>query len=359
MVASTVIGLAARFVVRRSEEFQLDIDLTIPPGKTVALLGPNGAGKSTALSAIAGLVPIESGHVELNGITFEAPARGVFLPPEQRHVGVVFQDRLLFPHLSVLENVAFGLRSRGLARAEAAARSRQWLKRLDILELSDHRPAQLSGGQAQSVALARALVAEPKLLLLDEPMAALDLTIRGELRHVLRMHLDSFDGPRLLITHDPTEAFLLADQIHIVEGGAVTQRGTADEIRLSPRTQYAADLAGFNLVEGDAERGRVRAGEATLHIADPAVSGRVLLTIHPTAIAVHRARPGGSPRNAWETMVERVEVLGQRARLRTGAPLPVTVEVTAAALRELELIAGSRVWIAVKATEIRTQPSGE
>lgn len=351
----TSVGLDADFSVRRSDVFQLVLELHLPAGKTVALLGPNGAGKSTAVAAITGLLAIDTGFVELEGTRLDDPQQGVFVPPEQRNVGVVFQDYLLFPHLTVLDNVTFGLTNRGVPKDEAKARSREWLVRLGLGELERSKPKNLSGGQAQRVALARALVTEPALLLLDEPLAALDVTTRTELRHVLSAHLEAFEGPRLLITHDPTEAFLLADEVHVLEDGVVTQSGTADDIRLRPRTAYAADLAGSNLVRGMAADGLVDTGAQTVHIADTRVRGSVLLNIHPAAVAVFGDRPHGSPRNTWQTTVDRVERLGSRIRLRTGPPLALTVELTDAARTEMSLDVGSSVWVAIKATEVGVQ----
>jgi molybdate transport system ATP-binding protein len=351
----TISGLEASFAVQRSTAFRLDIGLSIPPGETAALLGPNGAGKSSAVAAIAGLLPIDSGRIGLAGAVLDDPADGVFAPAEERRVGVVFQEYLLFPHLSAVENVAFGLRSRGLARSEALARSGQWMARLGLAGFEGHKPESLSGGQAQRVALARALVTDPDLLLLDEPLSALDVTTRAELRHTLAEHLAEFEGPRLLITHDPTEAFLLADRIHVIEDGAITQSGTPGDILMRPQTRYAADLAGSNLIEGTARSGEVEVGEHRLRVADEVPDGPVLVTIHPNAVSIHTRRPEGSPRNTWATTVERIEGLGPRVRLRTGAPLPLTAELTPAARDELGLAPGSAIWVAVKATEIGVQ----
>jgi len=349
-------GLDARLVVSRRNSFQLDVSLSVPPGRTVALLGPNGAGKSTAVAALAGLLPIDEGRITLGGVTLDDPGQGVFVPPDSRKVGVVFQDYLLFPHLTVLENVAFGLRSRNVSRAEAQARAAGWLEQMNLGGQLRMKPGSLSGGQAQRVALARALVTEPDLLLLDEPLSALDVTTRTELRRALAEHLEGFPGPRLFITHDPTEAFLLADEIHIIEQGRVTQSGTADDIRLRPRTRYAADLAGSNLVAGTALDGAVNTDSHILHIADHEISGPVLATIRPAAISVHLREPEGSPRNSWPTTVDLVEHLGERTRLRTGNPLALTIEVTEEAARSLDLVAGKRVWISIKATEITAEP---
>ena len=219
-------GLVAHLVVHRGEAFVLEISLTIPPGRTVALLGPNAAGKSTAVAALAGLVPLDAGCIELDGAVLDDPGIGHFTPPDARRIGVVFQDYVLFPHLTVEQNVAFGLRSRGVPRSAALERAASWLRRLDLDGLADRRPGDLSGGQAQRVAVARALVTEPDLLLLDEPLSALDVTTRVELRRTLAERLGQFDGPRLVITHDPSEAFLLADEIAVIEDGTVTQVGT-------------------------------------------------------------------------------------------------------------------------------------
>lgn len=345
----------ARLRVRRSDDFELDIAVSIPPRETVALLGPNGAGKSTAVLAIAGLHPVDSGHVVLDGAVLDDPDAGLFVPAEERRIGIVFQDYLLFPHLSAIENVAFGPQSRRLGRAEAMARASEWLGKVGLAGLEQRRPGDLSGGQAQRVALARALAVEPRLLLLDEPLAALDVGSRSELRRTLREHLGSFGGPRLLITHDPTEAFLLADRIDIIEDGRITQSGTPDDIRLRPATPYAADLAGSNVLVGTASAGVVSVGDHQIHVADRPPDGPVLVTIHPHSVSVHTRRPDGSPRNTWPTIVETIEPLGTRVRLRTGPPLPLTVELTEAARSELGLEPGSEIWVAAKATEIGVQ----
>ncbi len=345
-------GLEARLVASRGDDFRLDVALAAAPGHTIALLGPNGSGKSSAVHVLAGLLPLEDGRIQLGGRTLDEPDRGVFVPPEERRIGVVFQDYVLFPHLTVAQNVAFGLRSRGESRKGSEARSRHWLERLDLGALAERRPRDLSGGEAQRVALARALVTEPELLLLDEPLAALDVSTRTRLRHGLADHLEAFAGPRLLITHDPTEAFLLADEIFVLEDGALTQQGSADDIRLRPRTRYIADLAGSNLLVGRAARGVLVVDGHPLHVADSGLEGDAIATLHPRAVSLHRQRPEGSPRNAWATTVTRCEHYGDRVRLQVGEPLSLVVEVTPEAERELGLGAGASVWISIKATEI-------
>lgn len=343
--------LAARLLVRR-EGFTLDIGLSIEVGTTAALLGPNGAGKTTAVRAIAGLEPLDEGRVSLGDQVLEDVGSGVRLPPEERNIGVVFQDYLLFGHMTVAENVAFGLVSQG--RSEAAVP--RWLDRFGLTGKAEMKASALSGGEAQRVALARALITEPGLLVLDEPMAALDASTRVHVRRDLTDHLRGFPGPRVLITHDPTEAFLIGDEIYVLEEGRIVQKGTPDEIRMRPRTRYVADLAGANLLRGTAESGRVDVGGVALAVADTSLVGPVLATVHPHAISLHRTRPEGSQRNVWQTVTQRIERYGNLARVLTGDPLPLTVEVTQSAVEGLGLSEGERVWVAIKATEIGIEP---
>lgn len=356
MVGDPVTGLIASLMVQRSESFAVEVDLEIGRGETVALLGPNGAGKSTVVAAISGLVPVDSGHIELGGRILDRPETGEFVVPEDRSVGVVFQDFLLFSHMTVLDNVAFGLAKSGRRGHDPRTAARVWTARLGLEKIERSSPDDLSGGEAQRVALARALASEPAALLLDEPLSSLDVSTRAEVRDTLKLHLADFDGPRLLITHDPTDAYLLADRIYLLEAGRVTQSGTADDIRLRPKTQYAADLTGANLFQGTAAGGGVIVGGHVVRVADKVPDGGVLLTVPPTAVSVHNDKPSGSPRNTWSTTVEVIEHLGPRARLRTGPPLSLTVELTEAALAELQLAPGSPVWIAIKATEVTVEP---
>ena len=221
-------------VTRTLGTFTLDAHVTVKGGETVAILGPNGAGKTTLFRCLAGLLPIEAGRIELDGEPLDDPAAGVFVQPERRPVAVVFQDYLLFPNLSALENVAFGLRARGTARAEARALAasgwRGWVSTIT----PSTGPRALSGGQAQRVALARALATEPRLLLLDEPLAALDAGARSDVRRDLRRHLATFDGARLLVTHDPVDAYALAERVVILEAGRAVQAGTLSDVSARP-----------------------------------------------------------------------------------------------------------------------------
>jgi molybdate transport system ATP-binding protein len=349
-------GLHVDLVTSR-DAFEVAVKLDAAPGKVTALLGPNGAGKSTVVDAIVGLMPIDSGAIRLGDVALDEPATGSFVPARERNIGVVFQDRALFPHLSAVENVAFGLVANGLSRDEATDRARRLLDDIGLVHIAERNAPDLSGGEAQRVAIARALAIEPDALVLDEPLSALDATSRVGVRRMLADHADVFTGPVLLITHDPTEAFILADQICVMERGHLTQVGVADDIRLRPRTRYIADLAGVNLVTGPISNGVLSVGDHDLHVADRTMSGVGMATIEPRAISVHLRRPEGSQRNIWETTIDRVEHHGDRVRLHAGAPLPITVEVTPGAVEALGLSVGSAIWLAIKATEIGIQPA--
>jgi len=335
----------------------LDMNFTIGEGEVVALLGPNGAGKTTLLRAIAGLVPIASGRVQLDGQVLEDAATGDYVPTEQRPIGVVFQDYLLFPHLSVLDNVAFGLRSRGTRPKEAAGKAAAWLDRVGLSSYARAKPDALSGGQRQRVALARALAPDPRLLPLDEPLAALDVTTRAEVRRDLKHHLASFPGLRLVVTHDPLEASALADRLVVMENGRLVQTGSPAEVTEHPRSQYVADLVGVNLLRGQADQGSVRLPGGTVIAAAGAESGDIFAVIHPRAVALHRQRPEGSPRNVWRGRITGIELMGGRVRVRVDGEVPVVAEVTPAALRELGLEEGGEVWLSFKATEVGVYPA--
>ena len=335
-------------------DFRLDIGFEVGDGEVVALLGPNGAGKTTALRVIAGLQPLDDGCIELDGTVLDDPAADVFVPTAERPIGVVFQDYLLFPRLSALDNIAFGLRARGQDKASARRRAREWLERFALAEQAHAKPRTLSGGQAQRVALARALATDPRLLLLDEPLAALDAGTRVQVRAELRRHLATFQGARLLVTHDPVDALVLADRLVIVERGHVTQTGVPADVTARPASRYIAQLVGINLLHGTATGERtVRLDTgAELTVADPLPSRDVALAIRPQAIALHSHQPDGSPRNTWTATVTDLEANHDRIRVTLGGPVAATAEVTPAAVAELELAPGVSVWATVKAVDL-------
>jgi molybdate transport system ATP-binding protein len=335
----------------------LEMELVIDETEVVALLGPNGAGKTTLLRAIAGLEPFQSGHVHLDGVVLEDTATGHYVPTERRPIGFVFQDYLLFPHLNVVDNVAFGLRSRGIPRADAADRAMQWLDRVGLKAYARAKPAELSGGQRQRVALARALAPDPRLLLLDEPLAALDVTTRAEVRRDLKRHLTSFKGIRLVVTHDPLEAVALADRLIVMENGRLVQTGTPSEVTERPRSRYVADLVGVNLLRGTANHGFVKVPGGSVVLAASAQSGDVFAVIHPRAVAIHRKRPEGSPRNVWPGRASNIELMGNRVRVRIDGEVPLVAEVTPDAIKELDLVEGGEVWLSFKATDVGVYPA--
>ncbi len=334
----------------------LDVELTVAGAETVAILGPNGAGKTTLLRALAGLLPLDAGHVNLDGVILD-DADAVNVVPERRSVGVVFQDYLLFPHLSALDNVAFGLRSRGVGRREARRLAATALEHVGIAAANSVKPNQLSGGQRQAVAFARALVTKPRLLLLDEPLAALDQRARGAVRRDLRTQLQDHTGARVLVTHDPLDAAALADRLVIVEHGRVMQSGTFAEVSARPSSEYVAELVGVNLLRGTACNGRLDLESGGQLIATTPATGTALAIVHPRSVALHRELPGGSPRNVAMGHVVGIEALGDRVRVRVDGPVPLVAEITPAALLDLRLELGSQVWTAVKASEITVFPA--
>jgi molybdate transport system ATP-binding protein len=330
----------------------LDCDLAVEANMTVAVLGPNGAGKTALLRAIAGLIPIDDGRVEVDGTVFEDTAGGTSMTPEARSVGFVFQDHGLFPHLSVLDNISFGLRARGVDRRTANAKASEWLDRVELGGYAASRPSALSGGQSQRAALARVLVTEPRVLLLDEPLAAVDASGRLELRRALREHLSTFPGVRVLVTHDPLEAASLAERVVVLEAGRVTQEGPFAEVTARPRSPWVARMAGLNLLRGVMSAGAlVLEDGSTLTVASGA-TGPVLATIHPRAVALYRHAPEGSPRNVLRSRVAGVDPEGDRWRIRLDGPVPLVAEVTPAAASELRLADGGDVFAVVKATEV-------
>ncbi|MBF6202712.1 ABC transporter ATP-binding protein [Streptomyces gardneri] len=338
------------------ESFRLDICVTVAPGEVVALLGPNGAGKTTALRALAGLTPLTEGAIRLDDETWDAPPK-VFVPAERRRIGVVFQDYLLFSHLSALENVAFGLRARGHGRAAARARAAHWLERVGLTPQAAAEPRALSGGQAQRVALARALATDPALLLLDEPLAALDASTRLRVRSDLAHHLADYPGHTVLVTHDPLDAMVLADRLVIVEDGAVVQHGPPAEVARRPRSDYVANLVGLNLYRGTARDTTVHLADGgSFTVAEPG-SGPVHVAFAPTAVGLHPAPPAGSPRNTWPVTVAAIEQHAHTVRVRLDGAPPVLADVTPATVAELRLRPGLRLWAAVKATETHTYPA--
>lgn len=330
------------------------LTLDAPGSTTIAVVGPNGAGKTTLLRALLGLTPRAHARLRLGDDDVTA------LPPHRRGVAWVPQDGALFPHLSALANTAYGLRAHGVPRAAARREAQDWLDRLGVGHLAHRKPAQLSGGQAQRVALARALAARPRLLLLDEPLAALDQTTRARVRHTLRGHLADFGGVCLIVTHDPVEAVSLADRVLVLEDGRVLQDEPPAEVTRHPRSPWVARMLGRNAWPGTATAdGLALEGGGHLVVAEPLPAGTdALAVIAPEAVSVHRERPTGSPRNVWPGTVREITSGGSRLRLLiTSAEAPdLVAEITPGAAADLGIADGSTVWTSVKATEATAVP---
>ncbi|WP_405426885.1 ABC transporter permease [Streptomyces erythrochromogenes] len=326
------------------------LTLEAEPGTTIAVVGENGAGKTTLLRALLGLTPRAHADLRLGDADVTA------LPPHKRQVAWVPQDGALFPHLSALANTAYGLRARGIRRADARREAQAWLDRLGVGHLAHRKPSQLSGGQAQRVALARALAARPRLLLLDEPLAALDQTTRAHVRHTLRTHLAGFGGVCLIVTHDPVEAVSLADRVLVLADGRALQDAPPAEVSRHPRSPWVARMLGRNAWPGIASAdGLALAAGGRLVVAEALPEGaEALAIIAPEAVSVHRDRPGGSPRNVWPGTVREITAVGSRLRvLIASAEAPdLVAEITPDAAAELGLADGSAVWTSVKATEV-------
>ncbi|PYI69306.1 molybdenum ABC transporter ATP-binding protein [Arthrobacter livingstonensis] len=370
----------------------LEVSLTVGPQETVAVMGPNGAGKSSVVQVLAGLLRPDAGHATLGGRPlFRMGNPGLWLPPHTRGIGLLAQDPLLFPHLSVLENVAFGPRSQGRSRSEAAAAARHWLSEVDAVELASRKPGQLSGGQAQRVALARALATDPELLLLDEPMAALDINSAPFLRSLLKRVLA---GRRaVIVTHHVLDALMLADRIIVMDGGRIVEEGPTAAVLSHPRSPFAASLAGLNVLTGslsgagvqtpdaglvagrltgglaaDAEGDRpadVAARSDAVSASAPAPSGSAgsspakggpegMAAFPPSAVSVFLAPPQGSPRNCFPVTVSELEPHGDHIRVRAGR---LAADISPAATAELQLTPGSRVFFVVKAAEVDIYPA--
>lgn len=336
----------------------LEVKFCVPAGEVLAVLGPNGAGKSTTGAVLAGLLHADRAVVRVGDRTLTDTTRGVAVPAHRRRVGLLAQDPLLFPHLTVLGNVMFA----APARARSRSHARRLLDRIGVGDLADRRPATLSGGQAQRVALARALAAEPDALVLDEPLAGLDVATAASMRCVLRDVLTDGGRPAVLITHDLLDVLGLATRVIVLESGRITETGRVVDVLSAPRSRFGARIAGVNLVRGVAcGPGALRTALAgqTWHglAAEPLAAGdEAVAVFRPGSVAVYRERPSGSPRNAVQVPITGLEISGSVVRVRAaeqadGGP-GLAADVTPEAFAELALAVGEQVWFTVKTQEV-------
>lgn len=349
----------------RLDERGIDLELHVHPGEVVALLGANGAGKTTMLSLISGLLRPDTGRISLDENVLVDVDRRVWVPAHQRAVVLLAQQALLFPHLTAAANVAFGPRSKGVSRKGAKAEAARWLAAVDATEFAERRPVQLSGGQAQRIAIARALAADPALLLLDEPMAALDVAGAPALRQLLRKVLRQTGRTALLVTHDLVDALSLADRVIVLDAGRIVEDGPTRTVLTHPRSPFAARIAGVNLVTGLSDSHGLLTSDGTrVHgIVDPTclAGQRAVAVFSPAAVAVHLTPPTGSPRNQIAITITELEPRGELIRIHAAGTLGGTdgliADITAAAAADLDLVPGKPVYYAVKATEVKIYPS--
>jgi molybdate transport system ATP-binding protein len=338
-----------------------DVALTVAPGETVAVMGPNGAGKSTLLAGVAGLLRPDSGRAELNGRTlFDLDGgKRTWTAPHHRGTALLAQEPLLFPHLSALDNVSFGPRSTGVSKRSAEERARRWLAEVEAGDLAGRRPAQLSGGQAQRVAVARALAADPALLLLDEPLAALDIHSAPLLRRLFKRVLAGRQA--IIVTHEVLDALMLADRVVILEDGRVAEEGPTRAVLERPRSSFAAGLAGLNFMPGTLDGAGVRTSQG-LRIAGhdeepgpmPKPHGPGVAVFPPSAVSVFLDDAHGSPRNSFAVTITDLEPHGDQIRVRAGG---LAADITPAASADLGLVPGMEVHFVVKAASVAVYPA--
>ncbi len=327
--------------------FELCLSLTVD--STVALVGPSGAGKSTVLNAIAGLVEPAAGSIRCGEETWFDADRGVCVRPEDRRVGLVFQDYALFPHLTVRQNIEY-------ARRHAAD---EYLDRFGIRSLEDARPGSLSGGERQRVALARALARDPEILLLDEPLSALDAHTKTEVRTELQELLAGLEIPTLLVTHDFEDAAALAGHVGVLVEGELRQTGSPADLVAAPADAFVASFTGANLLLGQPHRTSsgttgIKLDDGTVILTSDPEAGAGTLAVYPWDITISTTRPDDSALNVIDGGITAITELGNRARVTVG---PVSAEITVDSLRRLGLRTGGHAYASFKATGTRVVAS--
>jgi len=339
-------------------DLRLDVQLKVEPGECLALAGPSGAGKTSVLRVAAGLLRPADGRVDANGETWLDTARGIDVPPDRRRCGYVFQDYALFPHLNAWQNVAYPLRGR--ARRERRSRSLELLDRFGLADRAEARPRTLSGGERQRVAVARALARKPEVLLLDEPLSALDARTRAGAARELAAVLRDSEAPALLVTHDFAEAAQLGHRVGVIDQGRVVQEGTPSELATTPRSAFVADFTGAVVLTGTARGGADGLTHVELDGGGTVAStdrgdGAVAVSVYPWEITVELAsdEPHGSAQNWLPAEVLSITTVGNRVRLGLAGPQPLVAEITLASAERLQLRPGAKVTAAWKASATR------
>jgi molybdate transport system ATP-binding protein len=352
-------GLHVEIAATRGD-FHLNVALTIEPGETVVLVGPSGSGKSTAVSVIAGLHPVERGRVRLGNEIWSDSQTKTDWPPHRRRVGFMHQDFALFPHLDVRGNVMYGARARGIARTSAASHADAWLERLGLSAFSSRSPSALSGGQRQRVALARALASGAGVLLLDEPLGSLDVETRASIRSELRTFLTRFQLPTLFVTHDASDALVLADRIAVLEQGRLTQIGSREDLLARPASRFIAELLGLNYVRAELSPGEgmreARTIDVLFHVLAKEPAGTVSLSFPPSAVTLSAERPRGSAQNTFPGRVREIVPLADRVRIVLDCGVILAADVVREAAQALDAAPGRALWASVKATAIQVHP---
>lgn len=349
-------------VVKRMRDFNVDIALQVSRGVSV-LLGPSGHGKTTLLNMISGITCPDKGTIQLNDVTLFNSQGGINLPMEKRRVGFVFQDFALFPHMTVFQNVAYGLSALGSRGKELENRVRSELERLEISSLAKAKPAELSAGQRQRAALARTLAIAPKILLLDEPLSALDMRLRAKVRGELRQLLSSLDIPTIMVTHDPLDAVCMADRVVVMETGRVVQVGTYEDLLSRPRTSFVADFVESNAFPAQLIRW-APSDESVVRINDrvqfrlplEARLDRMMVVVHPWDITIAKTAEENSMQNAFSGVVRTISNLRDRARLLLDIGVPIAAEIGRSSITKLDLRVGDAVVASFKATAVRAVP---
>ena len=339
--------LDARVILNR-DSLTLDVELQLQHGEVIAVLGPNGAGKTSLLHALLGWLELESGWIMVDGEVIDSPDTDSYVPPQHRPFGMVFQDGLLFPHMSVEKNILFG--------AGKDFNLKPLAESLQANELLAKFPSELSAGERQRAAIARSLAARPKVLFLDEPFSALDIQGKRRGRSLLKEALAIGVSGCLMVTHDLVDAFTLADRVMIIEGGKLTQFDVPDRIRSRPGSEWIADLVGWNYYEGIGEGSVVTLPHGTtIFTAQDDLDGPTSISINPASVSIFKSQPSGSPRNTWLSSIQNIEILGGRARVSLVGEIDICADITTVAANELRQSISSEVWVSVKATEVDTQ----